>query len=55
MKMFMKEKQKKKLSILKCHPSVISNIVIPHISFLAKNAFTSLVSKNEPVLEPKAL
>lgn len=37
------------------YPSVISNIVIPHICFSAKNALASLVSKKEPVLKPKAL
>lgn len=48
-------KEKKKLPILKYYPSVISNIVIPHISFPAKNTLASLVSKKEPVLKPKAL
>lgn len=47
--------KEKKLSILKYYPSVISNIMIPHISFKAKNALASLVSKKEPVLKPKAL
>lgn len=46
--------RKAKLSILKYSPSVISNILIPHISSSAKNAFTSPVSKKEPVLKPKA-